>query len=38
MERFEFYKAIKAGLDQIKNGEIITEEEMDKKILRYMGK
>jgi predicted transcriptional regulator len=38
MERVELHKAIKVGLDQIKNGEIITEEEMDKKLIRYMGK
>ena len=38
IEKIELYKAIKVGLDQIKNGEIITEEEMDKKLFRYMGK
>ena len=38
MESVELYKAIKVGLDQIKNGEIITEEEMDEKLIRYMGK
>jgi PHD/YefM family antitoxin component YafN of YafNO toxin-antitoxin module len=38
MERVELYKAINIGLDQIKNGEIITEDEMDKKLFRYMGK
>jgi PHD/YefM family antitoxin component YafN of YafNO toxin-antitoxin module len=38
MERVELHKAIKVGLDQIKNGEIITEEEMDEKLIRYMGR
>ena len=38
MEKIELHKAIKVGLDQIQNGEIITEEEMDEKLTRYMGK
>jgi PHD/YefM family antitoxin component YafN of YafNO toxin-antitoxin module len=38
MERVELLEAIKVGIDKIKNGEIITEEEMDEKLIRYMGK
>jgi predicted transcriptional regulator len=34
----ELYQAIHAGLDQIKNGEIITEEEMMKNLNSYIGK
>jgi len=35
--RLELYKVILKGLNQIRNGEIITEEEMMKKIRKYAG-
>jgi len=35
--RLELYKVILKGLNQIRNGEIITEEEMMKKIKKYAG-
>ena len=35
--RLELYKLILKGLNQIRNGEIITEEEMMKKIKKYAG-
>jgi PHD/YefM family antitoxin component YafN of YafNO toxin-antitoxin module len=38
MGRLELYQAIQAGLDQIKRGEIITEEQMMKNLNRYIGK
>jgi PHD/YefM family antitoxin component YafN of YafNO toxin-antitoxin module len=34
----ELYQAIQVGLDQIKNGEIIHEEEMMKNLNNYAGK
>jgi hypothetical protein len=34
----ELYQAIQIGLDQIKDGEIITEEEMMKSLNKYIGK
>jgi PHD/YefM family antitoxin component YafN of YafNO toxin-antitoxin module len=34
----ELYRAIEAGLDQIKKGEIITEEKMIKDLNKYIGK
>jgi PHD/YefM family antitoxin component YafN of YafNO toxin-antitoxin module len=38
MGKCELYQAIQAGLDQIKNGEIITEKEMMKNLNEYIGK
>jgi PHD/YefM family antitoxin component YafN of YafNO toxin-antitoxin module len=38
MGRIELYQLIEEGLDQIKNGEIVPEEEMMKKLRRYSGK
>ena len=35
--RLELYQVILKGLNQIKNGEIITEEEMMRKIKKYAG-
>ena len=35
--KLELYKVILKGLNQIRNGEIITEEEMIKKIKKYAG-
>jgi PHD/YefM family antitoxin component YafN of YafNO toxin-antitoxin module len=38
MGRLELYQAIQIGLDQIKNGETITEERMMKDLNEYIGK
>jgi predicted transcriptional regulator len=38
MGKCELYQAIQVGLDEIKNGEIITEEEMMKNLNAYIGK
>jgi predicted transcriptional regulator len=38
MGKCELYQAIQVGLDQIKNGEIIPEEEMMKTLNSYIGK
>ena len=37
MGRLELYQKINIGINQIKNGEIITEEKMMKKIKKYAG-
>ncbi|MCL1993402.1 MAG: type II toxin-antitoxin system prevent-host-death family antitoxin [Spirochaetes bacterium] len=36
--RYKLYEAIHTGLDQIKNGEVIFEQEIMKKIKKYAGK
>ena len=36
--RYELYQAIQTGLDQIKNGETITEGEMLQNLGKYIGK
>jgi PHD/YefM family antitoxin component YafN of YafNO toxin-antitoxin module len=36
--KIELYKSLQDGLNQIKNGEIITEEEMMKNLNNYIGK
>jgi PHD/YefM family antitoxin component YafN of YafNO toxin-antitoxin module len=36
--KIELYKLIQDGLNQIKNGEIITEEEMMRNLNNYIGK
>ncbi|GHU48318.1 prevent-host-death protein [Spirochaetia bacterium] len=38
MGKMELYQLIEAGLEQIKNGEIIPQEEMMKKLYKYSGK
>jgi PHD/YefM family antitoxin component YafN of YafNO toxin-antitoxin module len=38
MGKIELYQLIEAGLEQIKNGEIIPQEEMMKKLHKYSGK
>jgi hypothetical protein len=38
MGRLELYHAIQIGLDQIKNGETITEEQMMENLNEYFGK
>jgi prevent-host-death family protein len=38
MGKMELYQLLEAGLNQIKNGEIITEEEMMKELNQYIGK
>jgi PHD/YefM family antitoxin component YafN of YafNO toxin-antitoxin module len=38
MGRLELYQAIQVGLDQIKNGETITEEQMMENLNGYIGK
>jgi PHD/YefM family antitoxin component YafN of YafNO toxin-antitoxin module len=38
MGRIELYQLIEEGLDQIKNGEVIPEEEMMKELHKYSGK
>ncbi|MDR1637573.1 MAG: type II toxin-antitoxin system prevent-host-death family antitoxin [Treponema sp.] len=38
MGRIELYQAIQVGLDQIKNGETIAEEQMMKNLSGYLGK
>jgi predicted transcriptional regulator len=38
MGKIELYRAIQVGIDQIKNGETITEEEMMKNLDEYIGK
>jgi PHD/YefM family antitoxin component YafN of YafNO toxin-antitoxin module len=38
MGKHELYQAIQVGLDQVKNGEIITWEEMMKNLNAYIGK
>jgi PHD/YefM family antitoxin component YafN of YafNO toxin-antitoxin module len=38
MGKLELYQLIQVGLDQIKNGELITEEEMMKNLNNYIGK
>jgi hypothetical protein len=38
MGKMELYQLLEVGLDQIKNGEIITEEEMMKELNQYIGK
>ena len=35
--RLELYKKIQTGINQIKNGETVTEEKMMKKIRKYAG-
>ena len=37
MGRLALYQAIETGLDQIKRGEIITEEQMKNNLNRYIG-
>jgi PHD/YefM family antitoxin component YafN of YafNO toxin-antitoxin module len=37
MGKLELYQKIQIGLNQIKNGEIVTEEKMMKKIKQYAG-
>ncbi|GHT98887.1 prevent-host-death protein [Spirochaetia bacterium] len=38
MGKMELYQLIEAGLEQIKNGEIIPQEEMMKKLHKYSGR
>jgi prevent-host-death family protein len=38
MGKMELYQLIEAGLEQVKNGEIIPQEEMMKKLHRYSGR
>lgn len=38
MGKIELYQLLEVGLNQIKNGEIITEEEMMKELNQYIGK
>ena len=38
MGQTELHQALQLGLDQIKNGEIITEDEMMKNLNHYLGK
>jgi PHD/YefM family antitoxin component YafN of YafNO toxin-antitoxin module len=38
MGKMELYQLIEAGINQIKNGEIVTEEEMMKELNQYIGK
>ncbi|GHU87429.1 prevent-host-death protein [Spirochaetia bacterium] len=38
MGKIELYQLLEVGLNQIKNGEIITEEEMMKELNEYIGK
>ncbi|GHU76705.1 prevent-host-death protein [Spirochaetia bacterium] len=38
MGKIELYQLLEAGLNQIKNGEVITEEEMMKKLHKYSGR
>ncbi|GHV78104.1 prevent-host-death protein [Spirochaetia bacterium] len=38
MGKIELYQLLEAGLNQIKNGEVITEEEMMNELNQYIGK
>jgi PHD/YefM family antitoxin component YafN of YafNO toxin-antitoxin module len=38
MGKMELYQLIEAGLEQVKNGEIISQEEMMKKLRKYSGR
>ena len=38
MGKMELYQLLEVGFNQIKNGDIITEEEMMKELNQYIGK